>query len=105
MDVRIQQEAILAGIVAVEHRGHLLADFVRGNICQETEATAVHAKHWRFVFRQGPGRAEQAAVSAGHDHQVGLLADLVPGGDALAMIRCQLDQALLYNDLEPPGIE
>ena len=79
---RIEQEAVLHGVLSAQNRGDLAGDLVRSDVRQEAQTTAVHAQHGYAVVGHVARNAENAAVAAHDHHEVRPFADPFARGSA-----------------------
>jgi len=66
----LQQEAVFHQVMAVEDLGHFDFQLIGTDIGEETQAATVDPQHRHVMPRQGPRRAQQAAIAADHDDHV-----------------------------------
>ena len=74
----IEEEAALDDVLAVQHLADLGLQFIRADVGEEAQATAVDPQHRHLVPGQRAGRAEHAAIAADHHHQVADFAHDLP---------------------------
>ena len=101
----VQQEAVFPGEMTVQHGRDLGGDFVRHDVGEKAQPAAIHPQHRGIVLGQGARGTEQAAVTADDDDQVGVLADLIAAGQAVAGIVHQFPQPVFQYDLQVAGLQ
>ncbi|MNI81385.1 hypothetical protein D3C73_1379940 [compost metagenome] len=69
-DFGLQQEAVFHQIMAVEHFGDFDFELVGADIGEKAQAATVDTQHRDVVLGQGARGAEQAAITADHNHHV-----------------------------------
>ncbi len=68
--LRIEQEAMFDGVLAVEHRADLRFDLIGRDVGEKPEPAAIDADHRHLRRSQIARDAEQAAVAADDDQQI-----------------------------------
>ncbi len=76
IDRGFQQEAVFALVVAGEHLLQRQQVILRREIGQKAKVAPVDPDHRHIETRQYPCRPQHVAVTADHDGQIGLLAEL-----------------------------
>jgi len=78
----IEQHAFVAAVLAGEDLVHAFEHVIARDVGQETEPPLVHADERHFVTGQPAGCRQQRSVSAEHDREVRMAANLVESRNA-----------------------
>ena len=91
IDDRLEHDASIDLVVAVEHASQRGLRFLDRHFGQKAEAAKIHAEDRNALRRDQPRDAEQRAVAAEHDDQVGTIGEVMPldalGADFLRGLR------------------
>ena len=91
IDDRLEHDASIDLVVAREHAPQCGARLRDSHFGQEAEAAKIHAEDRSALRRDHPRDAEQRAVAAEHNYQVGTIGEVMPfdalGADFLCSLR------------------
>ena len=91
IDDRLEHDASIDLVVAGEHAPQRGLRFRDSHFGQKAEAAKIHAEDRSALRRDHPRDAEQRAVAAEHDDQVGTIGEVMPfdavGADFLRSLR------------------